>query len=518
MPNTNLIVAFVFAALFGSALLYLAIYFIHEYIHRRCLELDHWLRRITPPQWRRPCRHCEGTGLGLDVKEKSRSRSKGRSRSRGRKERSRGRRGDVRMIEAGTEWSDEGMVQRPRQVLPASPMIRGGGMEEQYNPWQDWQGQNGGAQQMGIGYPQGGAQQMGIAYPQAPVFPHVHAQMHPQMCQQPFPQAQQFMMPVPVPQQQDPCVAMPIPASVSSMPTYHKPHKAYTALFEQSQRAAQPKPKAKAKRVHKVQETDFIHFVDDYPPIIKESLKKKAAQQPTSGTSSSSSTSTEPAEEVPRTSIPQGTPRFAEPAAFQFPQYPVTWNAPTSYPRQWDANAGGGGRANEQARYASPYTRPEGRVSRESDVERRRQGPSNSFETTRCRASQRRDNLQDVGRRRSVAERRQRRGRNQNGESGADDILRKESDRPRSSVGSPKEKPPKVKTCADQPSSYERVPNMSPMPQPIVEEPASEGGSGDGRGVSASSKIRPMAPSMSSPMLDVRSLSRSPLSAASSLQ
>jgi hypothetical protein len=41
MPSTNLIIALVFAALFGAGLVSLALYCLYSYFRKRCLELDH---------------------------------------------------------------------------------------------------------------------------------------------------------------------------------------------------------------------------------------------------------------------------------------------------------------------------------------------------------------------------------------------------------------------------------------------------------------------------------------------
>lgn len=380
MVGTNLVIALVFAALFGTAFVWVAIYFIHQYIHRRCVELDHWFHLITPPSWRRSCRHCEGTGRDYDLQnEKSRSRSKGRSRSRerGRWERSRTRgegRG-VRMIEAGTEWSgneEQVRMQRPRQMLPASPAMQRAGTVEGYNQWQGWQGQA------------NAGQQMGVAFPQAAVHPQAYPQVYPQTFQQPYPQASPFTMPAPVQRQQPQHVAMPTPGSVTSVPAYRKPtRRAYTAPSERSQQTVpQTKPKA-PRQVHKVRETDYIHIVDEFPSIVQEEIRRKqkaeqkAARKARSPSPSSSSTSSGPVEEVPRTSIPQGTQRFADAVPFQFPH---TFNAPTSYPRQWCGHTGERGMPSmpNEPRYASPYTRPGGWKSHGFDIEPRRHGPSNT--------------------------------------------------------------------------------------------------------------------------------------------
>jgi hypothetical protein len=338
MPNKNLIIATVFAAVFAAVFLWAAIYVVNKYIHDCCLEFEHWFRAVTPPHWRRPCRHCE-----LGLMEKSRSRSRRRSRSRYRsRSRNTGIIGNgsgnlnVNVYEERVRNSNSNA--NLRQVLPAAapaPVVQRPMLEEQYTPWQGWQGPA-----------NSGQQHMGIAYPQPAMYPQAYPQMYPQPFQQPYTQPAPLMMPAP---QHPP---RHIPDSVSSNPTYAKPRKAHTAPSERSQPRAAP---AKQKRVNRVRETDYIHLVAEYPPIVKESIRAKKAAAPRAPPSPSSSDSTEPAEEVPRASIPQGTPR----AAFQYPQYPAGWDAPGNHPRQWEGN--------DQARYASPYMAPMGRV----DVGRR---------------------------------------------------------------------------------------------------------------------------------------------------
>lgn len=294
------------------------------------------------------------------MKEKSRSsssRRRERSRSRGRRERSRHDRGGhgkgQRMIKADTEWNAIGcereQVQRARQALP-SPSMQSRALEQQYNPWQGQvQGQMPGAQQMNMGYQQ-----------QA-LYPQTYSQTYQQTFQQPWPHnVTPFTTPAPMPQQHTTHTAIPVPWSISSVPAYQKPpRKAFT---ERSESQAKPKPVPKERP--RVRRDDFIHCVDDYPDIIKDSMQKAATKASSSSSSSSSSTSTESAEEVPRKTIPQAATRFAQPQPFHFPQNPYltapTWDAPTSHPRQWNDNTGGP----DEQRYASPYTRPEAWTSR----------------------------------------------------------------------------------------------------------------------------------------------------------
>jgi hypothetical protein len=331
MEHTNLIIALVFAAVFGAALIWLAIYYLHRYIHRQCLELDHWFHVLTLPHWRSPCRHCEGTGR--ETREKSRSRSskrRERSRSRGRREQSRHERGGYgrgqRMIEADAENGQGYPMQRTRQTLPAIGM-------EQYAPLQwGWQGQMPGVQQ----------------FAQPAMHPHAYEQMFAQG----FPQVY-----VPVLQKQ----------AVPSKQTYQK-----------SSRKADKKATTNdvPKESSRVRKTDYIHIVDDYPPIVKEAMKKAAPPSP-------SSTSTEQVEEVPRTSIPQATPRFTGTSFFPFLSDPGS-DTSASHGRSWHSRER---RPSEQVRYASPYPRPPGRMGNHVGTDGRRLVSSNTYLLTNWMAA-----------------------------------------------------------------------------------------------------------------------------------
>jgi hypothetical protein len=386
MPNTNLIVALVFAAVFGAVLVWFAFYCIYRYFRRGCLELRHWFRLVTPPHWRSPCHSCDGTGRVVVTGEKSRSRSRRREKSRERGERTwaRGYERDMhirgqRAIESGTEWHGQQPMQRPRPrpALQASPAMQRHGTEEQYDSWAGWQGQA------------PGDQQMGMTYPQPAMYPGAYPQIFPQMYPQAAPQASPFMMSPAIHQQHAPQMAIPVPESVSSMPTY--PKRTRDAYTEQSEERQPKTPRAKSKpaadRVPKLRKTDYIHFVDQYPPMVEEAIKRdeairRAAQQ-ASSSSSDSSTSTEPVEEVPRASIPRAPSRFAGSMPFQFPQHPRLttrmWDAPRSYPRQWTGNAGGGAMPTEQARYAPPYMSPEIWREKNRGAEPLHQAPSNTL-------------------------------------------------------------------------------------------------------------------------------------------
>lgn len=372
MTNKNLIIALSFAAIFGAAFIWLIIYYLHSYLHRKWIEFEHWLHVVTPPKWRSTCRHCEGTGRAVFL-EKGKSRSRSRKRTERSRERSMPRHERGQRAIEDTGWSGHNGIHQPRAALPTSSPARRHGMEEQYNPWTTRQGQAPGGQQLGMTHPQ----------------PAMYFHMYPQAIPQAYPQTSPFMMP----QQQVPQMAMPIPESVSSRTTHHKHGRKVHVERpkEREPKAAETKPKSAMRSTTKTEHTDYVHIVDELPPIVLKNMKKNAPPSSISSSSFSSSVSSDPVEEVPRSSIPQAAPRFANPTSFQIPtyQYPTTraWGAPTSYQRQWagvqGATGGYGGRANEQARYAQPYTK-----ARSKDVNTdwgRRASSKDSFSSVSAR-------------------------------------------------------------------------------------------------------------------------------------
>jgi hypothetical protein len=218
------------------------------------------------------------------------------------------------MIDADTEYNVIGQerepVPRARYALP-SPSIQNRTLEQQCNPWQGQaQGQSPGAQQMNMGY------QQQAMFPQTS-YSQTYQQTFPQLWPQ---NVAPFTMPAPTPQQQAMPMSMPIPSSIASKPAYQKPiRKSYT---ERS--GTQAKPKSATKERSKARQDDFIHIVDDYPEIVKKSMKKAATttKVSSSSSSSSSSTSTDSTEEVSRKTKPQTATHFAQPQPFQFPQNP----------------------------------------------------------------------------------------------------------------------------------------------------------------------------------------------------
>ncbi|CAN9303054.1 unnamed protein product [Alternaria alternata] len=83
MAATNLIIALVFAGVFGAALIYVALWFIHRYIHQSCCEIEHWCHTLFSSQARPP--PCVHIGKG-EQREPPRHQSRSTKRERERPE------------------------------------------------------------------------------------------------------------------------------------------------------------------------------------------------------------------------------------------------------------------------------------------------------------------------------------------------------------------------------------------------------------------------------------------------
>ncbi|PZC92988.1 hypothetical protein A1F95_07611 [Pyrenophora tritici-repentis] len=238
--------------------------------------------------------------------------------------------------------------------------------EQSYYPALGWQDHNQVANQTMYGQPmpwqiQGVAQMVPLAMPMA-------------MPQQPYPQIA-TRMPEPA-QHQPPYQALDRPQHRQAYPETTISH------VPKAGRHKNPEVKQRgAKKVRPVEQVDYIHICDEYPPIVQEALKKTAPRPCSSSSSSCSSEKSDSTQEVPRASIPRATPAFTSIPPFQFPQYPQmstrAWNAPRSYPRQWMHDAMGGDGANVKARYA-PFPPLSGRAERPYRRRRPAPAPSNT--------------------------------------------------------------------------------------------------------------------------------------------
>ena len=357
MPSTNLVIALVFAAIFGTALIWLTLYYVHRYIHQQCLELNHWFHftALREPE-RQPC--CYDKEQGRSIRSKSRSRSARREKSRGRsqyakarkrhEERS-GERPQVRDV--NMEWLGQRHKERARPLLPTSEFMQNQQHEQQFYPPSGWHGKALDGAHMA--YPQ-------MAGQGAQVLP--------------------FAVPAAVPQQSFPPKATAMPEATHYQRRYQQP---CTETSSDTLKDSQPEkppatPKSPLRHRPIVNEVDYIHVCDEYPPIVIEALKK--AEEPFMSSSSSSSDTSATTQEVPRASIPRGTRRFADKPPLQFPQYSHIaarpWDVPTSYPRQWIDSRTDGWRGKAKSRYA-PSVGLNGH--RHITTDHRHQDPSNAL-------------------------------------------------------------------------------------------------------------------------------------------
>ena len=297
MTNASLIIALVFATLFGCVAVWLVLYFTHRYIHERCLEFALWFHRITAPT---TC--CQHEEVHIELKERSRGARD--DKTRGRSGRNKYRERDIednRFEDVGAGWPRNAPMGRsiPRLQMGAFPPGQQYG-QQTYLP-RGWQGQV--------------APMVQMAYPQAAMFP-----------QMPLQQGNAMMPPVAMPSRTPQVVFAQTPAAIPT-PTHHRrpPQQPYAETSSDASKATprhqqSEKPKPRPKRASHVNEVDYIHICDEYPPIVLEAMKKAAP--PPSSVSSSSSASSDTTQEVPRVSIPRARPRFADPVSFEIPEYP----------------------------------------------------------------------------------------------------------------------------------------------------------------------------------------------------
>lgn len=303
MASIGLIVALVFSAIFGAALLWLAIYYVHRYIHQQCLQLEHRFHVLTPrhASWD-TCHHEKHTGH--DSASERRSKSARRESSRGRSVHKKARRGYNMQAEDG--WPVHLRIEKTRPTMQIDAPAHPQSYRQQYYPPLQWQYQ----------MPERG--QLEIQPPT----------MYPQIS--PF-----------APQQVVPQISYPQPA-IPGRNTYRRPLQRISpetapnapkaSHLERS--AEKPTCPTSPRRARRVNMIDYIHICDEYPPIVLEALKTGPSTATSTPISSSPSTSTA-TQEVPRASIPRATPRFDDVPTSQGINYQHrNWNAQTSVPQQ----------------------------------------------------------------------------------------------------------------------------------------------------------------------------------------
>jgi hypothetical protein len=251
------------------------------------------------------------------------------------------------MVEAGTEWNaiaprQPERVQRPQRTLLAAPSVQS---QDAFGPWQGWQQS---------------AEHQTYAQP-------VANQQNPQTVNpQPFVQGVSLTSPILMP------AARHGGESVQSAPARSRPPR--STPTERSE----PQPQRARKKEPRVRRVDLIHIIDEYPDCIKEEIKR--ARERLISPSGFSKFKESADADIPRTSIPVGSQRHANPvyhqpqypqaatqapAAYEQQHYPLSVNrAQTAHQQQWNGRA-------DQLRYASPYAQPHDRMSRGVNATRR---------------------------------------------------------------------------------------------------------------------------------------------------
>jgi hypothetical protein len=340
MPNTPLTIALVFAAVLGTAITWLAAFYLHRWLRIQCHKLLHWIHiflssvihttgstaeeedygheqaraanTLTSSSW---STRCEGEGGTRERERKKRRRTSPRERMRGR----------VREWSVGINEESDG---RP--------------VPREENCWRE------------IGW-------------------EARERMSSEdFCVDPgltmLPEAVRSVVPA-----MPPPLALPKPIATSPQVAFEPPHsQLYVEDYDPEQSPYDTETTITLPPLLPPGRIDYIHICDEYPPMVLEALKQQ--HRPAFSDSSSSSSSSSTTHSIPLSYIPR--------VAFQFPQYPHLQNrlwraAPTSHPRQWmDQYRGPGEAGTEPFRYA-PYARV-GDKFKLRGPDRRRLAPSNA--------------------------------------------------------------------------------------------------------------------------------------------
>jgi hypothetical protein len=340
MANTNLVVAIVFAALFGAAVLWLAIYYLHRFIHRKCCEFGHWFHLLLTHTPEPEDYSHERANNTVSSSYKSRStrhsrsdKAKPRSEKRHRSRRSSP--GD-RIRERVQKWSVE--------TEDSEPVDAVNHQEDEYRPAQfEWED----PMEVSSELFRSNTDPAMDAEPRRPVMPQITP---------------------PLPLSMPPAISPRIASASPYVQSHIKERRPEENRLD-------TEPVATLQSDMEPGKTDFIHICDEYPSMVLEALKQQRDRSKSSSDSVSSSGSSISTQQIVRAYIPRSAPR----AAFQFPQYPhvqarLYKTAPTSYPRQWMDS--GGQREAAPLRYA-PYTRTRGRRKLRS-ADRAHLAPSNA--------------------------------------------------------------------------------------------------------------------------------------------
>ncbi|KAF2742857.1 hypothetical protein M011DRAFT_481325 [Sporormia fimetaria CBS 119925] len=348
MTDSGITAAIVLAALFGTMLLWLLVYFSHKHIHRKCVEFDHFLGflhfhlfKTCHCQWCCKGEACEdvdlerGRAKNLQEIKKKRSRSRSSDKDstknelRGRTEERRLKRpekGKERHEELDTARSHseprspaESMRKLQRRLSLGSPAN---------SPFA--QGHYPGMRQLGYaqhrGQPPNMGHQMGYlpALMPAPVPAQVYNPWVPQAQAPLVPQMQPLMAPGPTYISQ-PAMNAPNPAvpEMAYMPAYPVQPKDVGVHSPSVGGGHDSHISASQKQARSTGTRDFCQIVEEYPPIILQAIaraapKKERDDRPTRDKGEEE----DEIQQIPRDFIPRPAPRAASTFPHMFPYEP----------------------------------------------------------------------------------------------------------------------------------------------------------------------------------------------------
>jgi hypothetical protein len=362
MTEPGLIVAIVASGIFGTALLWLGTYYLHRYIHKRCLELDHWFHwhvkredygnektsdeSRSPPRRGRPPQDSGKEGSGSKERQ-----SRSRRRHTSPRDKSTERRGEatfqdsprIRPKDQLEESSTESMRESPKQRSRARPMKMVEGTWERP--------------------PAPGC------YPQTPHAYQPRIETPAWQQQMAFQMPPQVAMPVqyPMPAFAVAPVVFPVACNTGYEQPYAEPYEVQPlqSASDKSAEAGEPSPQLGPRII------DFIMECDELPPILRKA--PQSSQNFDREPSGDEIDGVDDAEiqQIPRAYIPRSVPRAAVspyPQATATPQ-PNFWNitpAPVSE------------RRTRRVRYA-PYIKDIGQRRRLKNADRKRLASSNAL-------------------------------------------------------------------------------------------------------------------------------------------
>lgn len=295
MTNTKLIIAIVFASLFGFFTICFVIWCVGCYMHRHCLDPGQYFYTWSLQPVQPPAVVCVERNCSRDEKS-----VRGRRPERLRIQRDH----EHRDCEEGRIRCGNGdtrpMVQHPIQAYheprgqPYHPSLKRKDWLQNMQPMMQ--------QQIPTHWQAQGALRASpsVVYPEMPQ----------QLSRQMIPGKSKFDQDLPRYQPQGMSqYRQPCEESVSS-----------EASGACEQKNLSMRGQSSVEHASRTRRVDYVHICDEYPPIVLEALKKVTPASPTAS-SSSSSNGSGTTQEIPRTSIGCATPDYVTNSPTQFPRY-----------------------------------------------------------------------------------------------------------------------------------------------------------------------------------------------------